>query len=136
MFRHSKPIAAVPVVPTDKTAAVEIVRPEPTMKELRELVEKNLKWSQIIYEQNRKINNKLLWSAISDWLRILLIVVPLVLGIIYLEPLLKGVLAQYAGLLGNSSASTAGKQPNSTDSLFKLLNLDPAKQEQIKTLLK
>ncbi len=111
--------------------AGQAVKAEPSLKEL---IEKNLKWSQIIYEQNRKINNKLLWTAVAGWLRLLVIVVPLVLGILFLGPMLKGVVYQYGDLLGNGQP--ADTQPNSMDNFLKLFNLDPAKQEQLKALLK
>ena len=104
--------------------------------DLKGLVEKNLKWSQIIYEQNRKINNKLLWTAIAGWVRVALILVPIVLGIFFLSPLLKGVVSQYSELLGVSSENASSTPQSSLDNLFKLFNVDPAKQEQIKALLK
>ncbi len=102
---------------------------------IKELLEKNLKWSQIIYEQNRKINNKLMWSAIASWFRILLIVVPLILAIWFLPPLIQGLQNTYGSLFGGKSSSTT---PNSSsiDQLLKILPLDPAKQEQLKMLLK
>ena len=107
------------------------MKAEPSLKEL---IEKNLKWSQIIYEQNRKINNKLLWAAIFGWFKIILIVVPLILAYIYLQPMLSGVLKQYGSLLGVDQP--AGAKPASIESLLNMLNLDPAKQEQLKALLK
>lgn len=106
-----------------------------TEADLKELIEKNLKWSQIIYEQNRKINNKLLWAAISSWIRTALILIPIILGILFLPPLFKDVWSQYGALWGGSGQTTTSS-PQSLDSLFKLFNIDPAKQEQIKALLK
>lgn len=106
---------------------------------LKELVEKNLKWSQIIYEQNRKLNSKLFWLAFSGWLKIFIILIPLIIAGIFLPPLFKGVWSQYGDLLGISSNSSSQQQPkpiNSLDGIIKMLNLDPAKQEQLKTLLK
>ena len=115
-----------------QTTTSDTVTPE---HDLRELMEKNLKWSQIIYEQNRKINNKLLWAAIASWVRTVLILIPLVLGILFLPPLLKGVWSQYADLLGNGSSHTTST-PQSLDSVLDLFNIDPAKKEQIKAFLK
>ena len=104
---------------------------------LRQLLEKNLKWSQIIYEQNRRINSKLLWQAVAGWIRILIIVIPIIIAVIYLPPLLSDVMKQYQGLLGIQTGDNA-KNSNSTalDQFLKLLPLDPAKQEQMKTILK
>jgi hypothetical protein len=50
---------------------------------LRELIEKNLKWSQILYEQNRRINRKLLWTAFARWLQVIVTIVAIGLGIWY-----------------------------------------------------
>ena len=115
----------------NKVSAPEAAKAEPSLKEL---IEKNLKWSQIIYEQNRKINNKLLWSAVANWLRLLVIVVPIILAFIFLPPLLKKAWSQYGDLLGNAPAT--GAKQNSFENVLKLFNLDPAQQEQLKTLLK
>jgi len=105
---------------------------------LKELMEKNLKWSQIIYEQNRKINSKLLWAAIANWIKILLILIPLALAAWFLPPLLKGILKQYGSLfnMGEKAGGGIGSFPNSMENLIKMLNIDPAKQEQLKGLLK
>jgi hypothetical protein len=56
---------------------------------VRELLEKNLKWSQILYEQNRRLNRKLLWLAISGWLRLFIILVPILFALLYLPPIIK-----------------------------------------------
>ena len=101
---------------------------------LNELMEKNLKWSQIIYEQNRKINNKLLWAAIASWVKLLILIGSIVAAVVFLPPLLKGVWSQYSGLFDSLSAGTGIKNP--LDNVMKLFNLDPAQLEQMKTLLK
>lgn len=121
------------VAPVNKTNTTEPIKSEASLKEL---IEKNLKWSQIIYEQNRKINNKLLWSAIFSWFKLLIIVGPIIWAIIYLQPMLKGVWTQYNQLLGGISADKGTPTQGSLDSVLKLFNLDPAQQEQLKALLK
>ena len=114
MFKHkSNPSAAE----ENEIAASEVEQEkESTKKEQKEekvdlvkgkeLMEKNLKWSQIIYEQNRKINHKLMWAAIFGWLRLLIILVPLALAVWYLPPLVKDVWKQYGGLLGVMSSDS------------------------------
>lgn len=142
MFRHKETttnkssssqeeVGGVAEVVAQKPTNSEAVKSEPSLKEL---IEKNLKWSQIIYEQNRKINNKLLWSAIFSWIKIVLIVTPLILAYIYLQPMINGVLKQYGSLLGLEQKT--GSKPASVESLLNMFNLDPAKQEQLKALLK
>lgn len=122
----------------EKTLEVE----EPVEKEgtaessasVKELLEKNLKWSQIIYEQNRKINNKLLWTAVGSWIKVFLILIPLILAGIIIAPMAKNLSAIYSDLLSGGVPST-----NSTESLnqmMKLLPLNSAQQEQLKAILK
>ena len=142
MFRHKETTTdeapASGGSPEGREKKPEPIIAEPVKAELslKELIEKNLKWSQIIYEQNRKINNKLLWSAIFSWLKLILIVGPIIFAIIYFQPMLKGVWTQYNQLLGGMSADKGASTQGSLDNLLKLFNLDPAKQEQLKTLLK
>lgn len=67
---------------------------------LKDLIEKNIKWSQAIYEQNEKIKRRITMMVVGSYLRLLLILVPLVLALIYLPPLLQQALSQYSELLG------------------------------------
>jgi len=75
---------------------------------LKELVEKNLKWSQIIYEQNKKIKRRLTIMAIGSYLRLALILIPIIFAIFYLPPLLKNMISQYQSILGGTGGSTSG----------------------------
>ncbi len=144
MFRHkSAPESAAGQPKADMTAPSSASDsapperkfvPESAREDLRDLMEKNLKWSQIIYEQNRKINNKLLWTAVASWVKLLILLGSIAAAVIFLPPMLKGVFSQYSQLLGN--ISTGGDIKNPMENLMKLFNLDPAKQEQLKTLLK
>ena len=103
---------------------------------IKELLEKNLKWSQIIYEQNRRLNHKLIWAAVAGWLRLFLIVVPLVLAFFYLSPFVKQVWQSYNSLLGFTSSSVTNTQIDSLENLFKMFNLNKTQQDQIKSILK
>lgn len=150
MFRHKKQASEDTKKTTEVPAAEEQgvldkpvlakVHKDTSPEALRDLLEKNLKWSQIIYEQNRRINSKLFWQTFAGWIRILLIVVPLILAVVFLAPFLNGALQQYQSLLGPSNAAstddTSNNSSNSIEKFLKLLPLDPAKQEQIKTILK
>ena len=145
MFKHSHSINQPKenVVLSDATTVEKqmnvperatVQEKDTTPSALRELLEKNLKWSQIIYEQNRKLNNKLLWMAVSSWLRMLLIVVPLILGILYLPSLFQKLQGQYGSLL--NSAATGKTSPDSIESLLKILPLNDIQRQQLKTILK
>ncbi|KKQ39814.1 MAG: hypothetical protein US58_C0027G0010 [Candidatus Magasanikbacteria bacterium GW2011_GWA2_37_8] len=141
MFKHKQTTPPLVEAKTEaEPVAVDKIEstPKNSTADLRELMEKNLKWSQIIYEQNRKINNKLLWSAIAGWLRIFLIVVPIVLAIIYLSPIMKSAFDAYQGLLGGTTNKTGITNINtqSLEQLMNLLPLNAAQREQIKATIK
>lgn len=75
---------------------------------LRKLVEKNIKWTQVVYEQNRQIKRRLTIMAVGSYLRLFIIVVPIILAIIYLPPIFKQVFQQYSELLGGIGAVKGG----------------------------
>ncbi len=100
---------------------------------IRELMEKNLKWSQIIYEQNRKINNKLLWAAIAGWVRLVIIAVPLIFALLYLPPLIRNVQERYVQIF---SGSTEAGRSQSIKDLLNLLPLSNSQREQVKAMMK
>lgn len=70
--------------------------------DLKTLIEKNIKWSQVIYNQNRKIQRRLSWIVFGSYLRLFLILVPVILGIIYLPPLIADAWTQYGSAFGGS----------------------------------
>ncbi|KKW34329.1 MAG: hypothetical protein UY79_C0002G0024 [Parcubacteria group bacterium GW2011_GWA2_53_21] len=100
---------------------------------LRDLLEKNLKWSQIIYEQNRRINSKLLWAAAANWLRLLVIIVPLIWAVWYLPSILKGLQNKY-GLFLNAAAK-GQLSSSSVNSLLDVLPINAVEREQLKAML-
>ena len=73
-----------------------------SLDQIEKLVEENLRLTEEVLKLTKKINNFVLWSRIFSFLKILIIIVPIVLGIIYLPPLLKDVLGPYQELLGGN----------------------------------
>ena len=69
-------------------------------EEIKKLLEKNLTLTEEIHKMVKSIKRYMFWQNIWSFLKILVIVVPIVIGIIYLPPLLKGVFQQYQSLLG------------------------------------
>jgi len=154
MFRHKDKGASPTTEPVENSADTKDVKktidtPAPmilsndkkikefSLSEVGDLLQKNLKWSQIIYEQNRRLNSKFFWMALASWLRIFLIVAVLAVGLWFLPPLLGNIIGQYQAVLGEIAGS--GGKTSSTDSAQKLLQMLPinsAQQEQIKALLK
>jgi len=138
MFKHKDPSAVSPG--EEKTDAVLPAPTKPEEKKdvspeaMRELAEKNLKWSQIIYEQNRRINTKLLWLDIAQWVRITFYIVLIVLAIRYIPPLIQNFSKKYDNLTGGTAETQ--NSPAFSSEICDFLALDPAKCEQIKTLVK
>jgi len=84
--------------------------------EIKELLEKNLAVSNEILSTSKYIKNYVIWSQVMGVIKIILIVVPLVLGGLYLAPILKNALEQYQNLLN----LTPGSQVD-TDNLQEML---------------
>ena len=89
----------------EKKQSKDLPVQEDSKDSLKELVEKNIKWSQVIYEQNRKIKHRLTIMVIANYLRLLIIVVPIILAAIYLPPLFKDLWGQYGEIFGISGGA-------------------------------
>ncbi len=76
---------------------------EPKNGKMEELLKRNLELTEEIHKMTKKIDRFVFWQKITWTLNILIIVVPIVLGIIYLPPLLKNTLGQYQKLLEDGS---------------------------------
>lgn len=109
----------------------EKIKEEEKILSTEELLKKNLQWSQIIYEQNKKIKrslNLMVWGGVLKWV---IILAPIILGIIFLPPLLKPYWDQYSSLLGVGSGNSAA--PGGLDINQIIKNLSP---EQTGTIMK
>lgn len=76
-------------------------------QDLRALIEKSIKLSEEVYEQNKKINRKLRNMALGSYLRLALVITPIIIGIIYLSPYFSQVFKQYQRLLNVDDILTA-----------------------------
>ena len=66
--------------------------------DLKKILEENLKISQEIKENTQYIKKFVIVSQVFSFLKLLIIIIPIVLGIIYLPPLLKDAVSQYQQL--------------------------------------
>ncbi|GEM_PF-2854933 len=73
------PVHDVPIVPASSEKATP---------NFQELLEKNIKWSQVIYHQNRKIQRRLTWMTVGNYIRLFLILLPLILGVFFISDFL------------------------------------------------
>lgn len=71
-------------------------------QEVLDLLKTNLEMTKEIQVNVRHINEYVAWQRIFSWLKILFIVVPIVLGVIYLPPLLKDAFNQYGSLISGA----------------------------------
>lgn len=88
-------------------ARESVPQPSPAASEIRELqrlLEESIALSQKIVVQNRQIKRRLTWMAVGSFLRILVILIPLILAAIFLPPLIEPAIRQYQELIGLSSS--------------------------------
>lgn len=69
--------------------------------ELNDLVRENLKVSQEILSLTKYIKKYIVWQKIFSWIKLFLIVIPIILAFIYLPPFLKDFSASIQGLVGS-----------------------------------
>ncbi len=67
--------------------------PLPTSEEsnIKGLLEKNLKWSQIIYEQNRRLQQAMTWMLIGNWIRLFILLLIVLFVIFFAGPALRQI---------------------------------------------
>lgn len=74
-------------------------QPEFSDKKIRELLEENLEIAKANQQALAKIQRWILWQRILGVAKVLIIIIPIILGIIYLPSLLEKAFAPYKELL-------------------------------------
>lgn len=77
----------------------------PSDQDLQKILAEN---NQVLQENNqllRRIRRQMLTTQILGWLKILIIVVPLILAYVYLKPYYKDTIKLYSELLGGTTPS-------------------------------
>lgn len=69
--------------------------------QLQALLQENLKISKAILRSVEKTRRHIFLSQIANWLRLLLILIPIVLAAIYIPPLIKKLRESPGALFGN-----------------------------------
>ena len=77
-----------------------------TNEELKNLLEENLKLTQETNKMVRSIKHHIVLEQVLNIIKILVIVIPIVLGIIYLPTILKPYLDQYNELMKGAGMQT------------------------------
>lgn len=68
-------------------------------QEIKELLEKNLALSLEIAESLKHVRSFIKWQNIWATVRLLIVLVPLIIGFLYLPPLIKEYLSNYQQIL-------------------------------------
>lgn len=98
------------------------VHQQASLSQVEKLMEENLRLTEEIYKMTKKINKFVLWSRVFGILKILIIAVPVIIGIIYLPPILKDVFNQYKNLIGIGQGPNGGVVENADE--FNLGGID------------
>jgi len=64
---------------------------EKKLNEIKKLLDNNLEFSKIIYKGIVKIHHYIFWQRIWGVLKIIIIIIPLIIGAIYLPPLFREI---------------------------------------------
>ncbi len=75
-------------------------------EEIKKLLEENLKLTQEIHAMTKKIKGHMTFQRIVSYFYLFIIIAPIVLGFIYLPPLLNSLFSQYKDILGIQGGST------------------------------
>ena len=71
-----------------------------THEDMKKLIEQNIELTKKILKLSKKNHGILRWQHFFGFLRILLIIIPIVLGLIYLPPFLETIVESYQSFLG------------------------------------
>ncbi|KKR21280.1 MAG: hypothetical protein UT48_C0010G0028 [Parcubacteria group bacterium GW2011_GWE2_39_37] len=83
----------------------ELGNDELSPKELKELMEKNLELTKEIHEMTHKIKSYITFQKILSFIYLFLIVMPIILGALFLPPIFKNLFSQYSELMNPGSGS-------------------------------
>lgn len=100
-----------------------------TSLDIKELLEENIKLSKDILRSTEKTRKYMRWMQVMSFLRVLIIVIPLVLAILYIPPFLSSLSDTFGKLYGGEQfnileqlKNPAGGANLNLDQIKKLLN--------------
>lgn len=89
-----------------------------TQQNLEKLVRENLKLTSEVLELTKKTKRYIVFGQVLNVLKIVLIIGPIVLAIIYLPPIIREFISTYSDLLGSGTGSTILQGSGFVDQLF------------------
>jgi hypothetical protein len=108
-----------------------------SMETLKDLMEKNLKWSQLIYEQNKKLQRHFLWTAVFTWIKVIITVAFIVIAVFFASSWYKDLQKKYPFVFGHSKQTATTSTPSTSfEEFLKVLPINDSQREQLKALIK
>ncbi|MFZ5390701.1 MAG: hypothetical protein ACOZAJ_00270 [Patescibacteria group bacterium] len=93
---------------------------QPQGGELKELLEENLRYARDIYRDTERIKRYIFWGQVFSFIKILIVVIPLVWGFLYIQPYLKGAFNTYSSLFDlTAQGGPAADKVNVSPELYK-----------------
>jgi hypothetical protein len=78
---------------------------EQEIQQLKNLMKQNLELTHELEAEMRKVKNYLFWAKVWSWVKLALIMVPIILALIYLPPIIREALDEYYGVIGGFQAN-------------------------------
>ena len=85
---------------------------------IEQLLKENLELTREIHEHTRKTRRYLLFAQILNVIKVILIVGPIILAILYLPPLIRQALGMYTELIGGGTGQTLLEGGSFVEKLF------------------
>ncbi len=95
--------------------------------EIKKLLQENLSYAKATYEAAEKTRRYILWGQVLGFIKLAIVIVPMVIAYYFLQPYLKTALSTYQDLLGMPSSQ--GSQNSDT-------KLNPEMLKQLQDLQK
>ncbi len=133
------PLSAEPTKPTleekmSRPPGAAAMPQVTSLDTLKSLLEKNLKWSELIYEQNKKIRRHFLWVSLYTAAKIVIVVGAVATAVIFASAWYKGLQKKYPLVFGSRAQTATSTQP--FDEFLKALPLSDAQRAQVKEWVK
>ncbi|PLX20656.1 hypothetical protein C0584_05450 [Candidatus Parcubacteria bacterium] len=78
--------------------------------EIKDLLKRNVELTEEIHESITYIKKYIFWQKVFGFLKVFIFLIPIIIGLIYLPPILEQVLEQYKTIL--DIGSTVNNVPN------------------------
>ena len=103
----------------------------PSLSEIKQLLETSIKWNEVVYDRVEKLNRHFRWMHIAGWFKLLIVVLPLILGTVYLIPYIEPTMQLYRDLLSNVSPLLRSGSAGTIQEIPSIGSLSPESLQQV-----